>query len=124
MSDFSAWCRDLKSEKWVQDSEISILESYLTESISASEAAEKFTKYTDRSSTAESKVGRLWTLILLCADENPDAHEALVELLRAVVGVSASKETGGVDWTSEEQRTRFKETWRDSYDCGFSSPVE
>lgn len=121
MTDFSAWFEPLRSEKWTKDHEINILESYLEEFRTATEAAELLTQYTNRSSTAESKVGRLWTLLLLCADECADAHEALVELLRAMVGVSASKETGGVDWTSAEQRRRFEETWRDSYDCEFFS---
>src|ERR1700761_3935131 len=101
-TDYPLWCHALKSEEWCKGTEVDILESYLTESITTSEAAEKLTAYTDRRSTAESKVGRIWTMLQLCADECFDAHEMLIDLIKALINIPASKETGGVDWRDQE----------------------
>jgi hypothetical protein len=114
-TDFPAWCRELKSENWFKAAEVDVFESYLTENITATEVAEKLTGYTDRALTADSKVGRIWTLLMLCADECSAAHDAIIELIKAIIVIPASKDTGGVDWTDQE--TSFKELWRDSYDC-------
>jgi hypothetical protein len=117
---FSDWCRQLKSEKWSNNSEIDILESYVSEGITATEAAARLTAYGDRSQTANSKIGRIWTMLQLCADECPDTHDALIELIRALVAIPPSKDTGSVDWSDQE--TSFKELWRDSYDCMLAYP--
>jgi hypothetical protein len=113
------WCRQLKSEKWTKDSEVDVLESYFTEAITATEAAATLTTYTNRAQTASSKVGRIWTMLQLCAEECPEAHDAILELIKALVVIPSSKNTGGVDWSDEE--TSFKELWRDSYDCMFNT---
>jgi hypothetical protein len=119
-TDIPTWCREIKSEKWCKDFEVDTLESYLVESITSTEAAEKLTAYTDRGQTADSKVGRIWTLFQLCANECADAQDALVELIKAIIAVPPSKITGGVDWTDQERS--FKELWQDSYDCMPSPP--
>jgi hypothetical protein len=80
----------------VQRHRIDILESYLTEPITASEAAEKLTAYTNSRSTAENIIGRIWTILQLCVDERLDAHEMLIKLIQALVSIPASEETGGV----------------------------
>lgn len=117
-TDVQAWCRETKSEKWTDDREVDIVGQYLDGTLTATEAAEKLTEYVDRRNTAENKVGRIWTLLQLCAVECADLHEQLIDLIEAIVACSPSKRTGGVDWT--EQETSFKETWRDYYDCEFS----
>lgn len=120
-TDFPAWCSDIKTEKWCKDSEVDILESYLLGSITAFEAAENLTEYADRRQTAQSKVGRIWTLLQVCADECADAHDALVELIKSIIATPASKNTGGVNWADQERS--FSESWRDSYDCMSSAPL-
>jgi hypothetical protein len=120
-TDLPSWCRQLKSERWSKDAEVDILESYLTESTTATEAAEKLTAYIDRSLTAGSKVGRIWTILQLCANECPVAHDAILALFKAVVAIPASKDTGGVDWQNQE--TSYRELWRDCYDCMLSPPL-
>lgn len=58
-TDIQAWCRETKSEKWTDDREVEILEAYLDETLTATEAAEELTAYIDRKKTAETKVGRI-----------------------------------------------------------------
>lgn len=117
-TDIQAWCRETKSAKWTDDREVEILESYLEETLTASEAAEELTAYIDRNKTLETKIGRIWTLIQLCAVNCADLHELMVQLIKAIIASAPSKRTGGVDWTKQE--TSFKELWRDSYDCEFN----
>ncbi|KAE9970756.1 hypothetical protein BLS_004762 [Venturia inaequalis] len=108
------WCREIQSEQWTDDREVDILGAYLDGTLTATEAAEGLTNYVDKRKTAATKVGRIWTLLQVCAVECADLHEQLIDLIKAMTACVPSKRTGGVDWTKQE--TSFKETWRESYD--------
>lgn len=116
-TDIQAWCREAKSENWTDDREVDALEAFLDGSLTATEAAQELTEYTDRRKASNNQVGRIWTLLQLCAVECADLHEPLVDLIKAIVACAPSKRTGGVDWTKQE--TSFRELWRDTEDCEF-----
>ncbi|KAJ4382936.1 hypothetical protein N0V86_002163 [Didymella sp. IMI 355093] len=95
------------------ESECSTLVSYLNGDIDAQQCATELTKYTNRRLPVSSKLG-ICSLIIQLGLNFAKIHEDLVTLIVEIRSIPASKDTGGIDWSNEQQS--FDEAFRSFYD--------
>jgi len=118
MAEHTSFFTTYRNQPGFQDElEISVFESYLASTLTVAEAAQAITApSSDRRQAANAQVGKIWNL-LKCGEEYPDAHEQVIELLQAILGLPTpeAKSSWDVDWKEERQGLSW--TWRIAHDC-------
>lgn len=114
-NEYEEWFTSWRTETWSNEAKTSVLECYLDGSLTASEAAERITApIEDRRLPADTQIGRVWGILFACAANLPEAHAAIIDLIREIISLPKPIDKRVVDWT-DQQRT-FGELWRDTYD--------
>jgi hypothetical protein len=119
-ANYSAYFADLRvrhPKASYPETECSVLTSFLNGDISAQQCATDITKYTDRRSPVNGKLC-IWALIVELGRDFAETHDDLVALIKEIRSIPSSKDTGGIDWTKEEQS--FNEAFRGIYDSLWS----
>lgn len=117
-SDYTEWFDAVRGEGYYIDGGGPAFEAYLSGRVPPPEAAARVTERDPKSKLpADAKVGRVWTLLLFCAEDCLEAHPAIIELLRRIGTLPKSTEEGGVDWAGNDARTSWGRLWRDANDC-------
>lgn len=82
------WVECTKKYKWGGTSESATLSSYLSELISADEAAASITAAsTDSDLSGNTKVAIVWAMLLSCIEDCPTAHSHIIELTKAITSL-------------------------------------
>ncbi|KAH7130042.1 hypothetical protein B0J11DRAFT_522297 [Dendryphion nanum] len=121
--DFSAYFARAKAEhsEIFSEPETSTLEAYLTQSITSQQCATEITKYTNRRVPVNGKIGAVYNSILHTGRDVPESQDDLIELVKEIRTVSASKDTGNIDWSNEVQL--FNESVRGIRDALWSETL-
>ena len=117
LSQFFSSYNDLNKEQ-----EISVLKSFLEGDLAATEAAERITApASDRRQPSSDRVGKIWELLLACAEEVPDAQNQILDLFKAIflLPKPQGKKTWEVDWSNEAQREGLSWTLEGLHGCKF-----
>ncbi|MCJ1474494.1 hypothetical protein MMC13_003152 [Lambiella insularis] len=116
---YDEWFQARKGEKYVEPTEAVPLKELLSGNISTEEASKQLTlpgSGHQKPETASRKLWRLWTLVFDAAEELPETHATLVDLIREFrerfdVHFKYGGET--IDWTDAPN---FDQNWRDTHD--------
>ena len=117
---YEEWFKAKEHENYVEATEAGPLHALLSGTISTEEATKQLTlpgSGSTRPETASRKLWRLWTLVFDAAEELPETHSILVDLIRefrerADVRLKYGPDT--IDWTNAPN---FDQNWRDTHDC-------
>lgn len=102
--------------------ETRVLESYLEGTLTADEAAKQITApASDRHQTPNNRVGKVWELLLACAEEVLAAQSQILDLFQAIFSLQKpeDKNSWDVDWSNEKQRKGLGWTLEGLHGCKF-----
>ncbi|MCJ1377629.1 hypothetical protein MMC17_000724 [Xylographa soralifera] len=114
---YEEWFEAREHEQYIEATEADPLQALLSWTISAEEATKRLIlPGSTKSETASQKLWRLWTLVFDVAEELPETHPILVNLIRefrkrADVRLKYGSDT--IDWT---KAPNFDQNWRDTHD--------
>ncbi|MCJ1388274.1 hypothetical protein MMC18_001119 [Xylographa bjoerkii] len=116
---YEEWFKAREHEQYVEATEAAPFQAFLSRIISTEEATKQLIlpgSASTKPETASRKLWRLWTLVFDAAQELPETHPILVDLVRefrerADAHLKYGSDT--IDWTDAP---KFDQNWRDTHD--------
>ncbi|CZR55821.1 uncharacterized protein PAC_05709 [Phialocephala subalpina] len=123
-TEYSDWFDAIRNEGYYVNGGRPVFEAYLSGTVTPEEAATQMTlRDPSRKLPAHTKIGRVWNLLLFCAEDCPSGYGTIIDLLRAISVLPKTTERGAVDWTDNDARTAWGWLWRDSHDSLWSDTI-